>query len=114
MVYLADMPRQAMPVILTETDRTELQRWVSAHQTPQQVSQRCQIVLAAADGEEDRTIAEDLGINSKTVALWRGGFFVEGGVCFLWGGAWRGGGGGVFGGEKEGGVERNTPKTPPG
>jgi transposase len=72
-----------MPVILTETDRTELQRWVSAHQTPQQVSQRCQIVLAAADGEEDRTIAEDLGINSKTVALWRGRFRDEGVDC-LW------------------------------
>jgi len=83
MVYLADMPRQAMPVILTEIDRTELQRWVSAHQTPQQVSQRCQIVLAAADGEEDRTIAEDLGINSKTVALWRGRFRDEGVDC-LW------------------------------
>lgn len=83
MIYRSDMPRQALPVRLSETDRTELQRWVSAHQTPQQVSQRCQIILAGAAGEQDRTIAEDLGINSKTVSLWRGRVRHEGVDC-LW------------------------------
>src|SRR6266404_4584303 len=83
MTYSPDMPRQAMPVTLSQADQTELQRWVSAHQTPQQVSQRCRIILAAAGGEQDKTIAEDLGINSKTVSLWRGRFRNEGVDC-LW------------------------------
>ena len=65
------MPRTAPPVNLTETDRQELQRWVAAHNTPQQVSQRCQIVLAAARGQQDKLIADDLDLSVKTVALWR-------------------------------------------
>ena len=72
------MPRHAQPVSLTETVRLELERWVAAHRTPQQVSQRCRIVLAAAQGQEDRLIAEDLDLNFKTVALWRKRFVSEG------------------------------------
>jgi transposase len=72
------MPRHALTVNLTETDRRELERWVVAHRTPQQVSQRCRIVLAAARGQEDQLIADDLGLNFKTVALWRKRFVNEG------------------------------------
>src|ERR1041385_1181295 len=77
------MPRQASPVYLTEPDRLELECWVAAHRTPQQVSQRCQIVLSAAGGQQDKLIADDLGINFKTVALWRKRFLTEGPDC-LW------------------------------
>lgn len=62
---------------LTETDRQELERWMAAHRTPQQVSQRCRIILAAAQGEQDR-IADDLDLNFKTAALWRKRFIREG------------------------------------
>lgn len=77
------MPRRAMQVALTETDRQELQRWVSAHRTPQQVAQRCRIVLAAANGEQDKNIAGKMQINVKTVSLWRQRFCSEGPDC-LW------------------------------
>ena len=77
------MPRQAPPVDLTEIDRQELERWVAAHRTPQQVSQRCRIVLAAAHGQQDKLIADDLDLNFKTVALWRRRFTSEGPDC-LW------------------------------
>ena len=77
------MPRLASPVCLTETDRLELERWVAAHRTPQQVSQRCQIVLAASRGQPDKDIATDLEINFKTAALWRKRFINEGADC-LW------------------------------
>ena len=77
------MPRHALPVTLTETDRCELERWEVAHRTPQQVSQRCRIVLAAAQGQPDNAIAAALGINFKTVALWRSRFRTEGPDC-LW------------------------------
>jgi len=77
------MPRIATPVNLTATDRQELERWIAAHNTPQQVSQRCQIVLASAGGQQDKLIAADLDINVKTVALWRKRFLGAGPDC-LW------------------------------
>jgi len=77
------MSRRAMPVVLSEPDQEELERWVSAHLTPQQVAQRCRIVLAAARGERDKDIAGSIGINYKTVALWRQRFVSEGPDC-LW------------------------------
>ncbi len=77
------MARHALPVNLSETDQQELERWVAAHRTPQQVSQRCQIVLAAAQGQQDKLIAGDLDVNFKTVALWRKRFVTEGPDC-LW------------------------------
>jgi len=81
--YAWCMPRQAQPIALIETDRLELQRWVAAHHTPQQVAQRCRIILSAAQGEQDKTIAADLDINFKTVACWRRRFHQEG-INGLW------------------------------
>ncbi len=72
-----------MPVTLSNSDRQELERWVNAHRTPQQVAQRCRIVLAAANGQKDQDIAEAMKINFKTVALWRQRFIHEGPDC-LW------------------------------
>src|SRR5258705_12421781 len=77
------MPRVAESIRLELQDRLELQQWVAAHGTPQQVTQRCQIILAAANGRQDKEIAADLQINFKTVALWRGRFRQEGTDC-LW------------------------------
>jgi len=67
-----------MPLTLTETDRWEMERWVAAHKTPQQVAQRCRIVLAAARGMADKAIAGLMRINFKTVALWRQRFCAQG------------------------------------
>lgn len=80
---LVFVPRVAKPIRLEVSDRLELQRWVVAHSTPQQVTQRCRIILAAADGCADKDIAADLEINFKTVALWRSRFRNEGSDC-LW------------------------------
>jgi transposase len=80
---LTSVPRVAKSISLEVTDRFELQRWVCAHTTPQQVTQRCRIILAAADGRADKEIAEELQINFKTVALWRARFRKEGADC-LW------------------------------
>lgn len=70
-------------VTISESDRQELERWVSAHRTPQQVAQRCRIILAAAKGQQDKDIAKSMEINFKTVALWRQRFCREGPDC-LW------------------------------
>src|SRR3989454_512665 len=77
------MPRLALRVCLSETDRLELERWVAAHCTPQQVAQRYHIVLARPRGTPDKDIATDLEINFKTAALWPKRFINEGPYC-LW------------------------------
>jgi len=56
---------------LSSTEQQQIQQWVAAHGTPQQVALRCRIALAAAEGESDVAIAERLSINRKTVILWR-------------------------------------------
>jgi len=81
--YGGSVPRIAQQILLEPSNRFELQRWVNAHGTPQQVTQRCRIILAATGGRQDNEIAEDMQINFKTVALWRGRFLKEGIDC-LW------------------------------
>jgi transposase len=56
---------------LLSSEQQQIQQWVAAHGTPQQVALRCRIVLAAADGESNMAIAEQLSVNRKTVILWR-------------------------------------------
>src|SRR2546425_10603588 len=63
---------------LSEVEREKLQQWTAAHGTPQQVALRCRIVLAAAGGESDVTIAKRLSVNRNTVILWRKRFGEEG------------------------------------
>jgi transposase len=77
------MPLIAPPLTLQVADREQLDRWLSAHGTPQQVALRSRIVLAAAAGQSDSTIAAQLEINRKTVMLWRARF-IERGVEGLW------------------------------
>jgi transposase len=59
-------------------EQEKLEQWVAAHGTPQQVALRCRIVLAAAAGESDVAIAEQLSVNRNTVILWRKRFGEEG------------------------------------
>ena len=56
---------------LSPSERQQIQQWVAAHGTPQQVALRCRIVLASAEGQSDVAIAQQLSINRKTVMLWR-------------------------------------------
>ena len=65
-------------LVLKAADREEIERWVRAHGTPQQVTLRSAIVLAAADGQSDSAIARDLAINRKTVTLWRARYATAG------------------------------------
>ena len=72
------MPRIAPAVILSPGDSQEIKSWLAAHGTPQQVALRSRIVLAAAEGYSDSDIAAQMGINRKTVILWRQRFLQEG------------------------------------
>jgi transposase len=68
---------------LEEADAEQLQQWVSAFGTPQQVALRSRIVLAAAEGQSDNAIARGLAVNRKTVTLWRERF-AEQGLDSMW------------------------------
>src|SRR6476660_7692088 len=77
------MPRTADPVVLSPDRHSQLQRWVLASGTPQQVALRCRIVLAVAAGKTELEIAADNRVNRKTVRLWRERFR-DGGIQALW------------------------------
>src|SRR3974390_2109118 len=72
------MPRSAPVVSLSIGDQEEIQGWLTAHGTPQQVALRSRIVLAAAEGRSDSAIAHQLQVNRHTVILWRQRFLQEG------------------------------------
>src|SRR5215471_4798136 len=77
------MPRVIDPLALSQDERSELQRWVVAPGTPQQVALRCRIVLAVAAGKSELAVAAENGVNRKTVRLWRERFRA-GGLQALW------------------------------
>lgn len=63
--------RVAVSISLTDDERSQLQRWARGRSVPARLVLRARIVLAAADGIENRHIAFELGTLRKTVGLWR-------------------------------------------
>ena len=72
------MPAPIAPLSLSDSDQRQLQQWASAYGTPQQVALRCRIVLAAAGGQSENAIAQQLNSNRPTVRLWRTRFAEKG------------------------------------
>ena len=60
------MPRSAVPLVLSADQQEQIEQWLAAMGTPQQVALRCRIVLAAARGESETASASELGVNRKT------------------------------------------------
>src|SRR5262245_35299978 len=77
------MPLSVPGLRVAAIDRSEIERWLQAHGTPQQVALRGRIVLASAGGSSDSAVARELGINRKTVTLWRERYAAEG-IESLW------------------------------
>jgi DNA-binding NarL/FixJ family response regulator len=73
------MSRHSPYVIeLSVEDRDRLEQMVRMQRTEQRMVTRARIVLAAADGEENASIADWLEIAPNTVVKWRKRFFEEG------------------------------------
>jgi transposase len=70
--------RIAPPITLNEADRQVLQRWARGRSTPARLVLRAAIVLAAAEGKENITIAEELKANRLLVGKWRNRFAERG------------------------------------
>ena len=77
------MPRVIAPLVLSDGQISEIQGWLAALGTPQQVVLRCRIVLALADGQKEVAVATENGVNRKTVRLWRERFRQRG-LSGLW------------------------------
>lgn len=73
------MPRKSPFVIeLSGEDRQQLEWLVRRRTAEQRMVLRARIVLAAAGGEENASIATCLGVALNTVIKWRKRFFEEG------------------------------------
>jgi transposase len=77
------VPRPTPPLVVSEDQARQIQQWLAALGTPQQVALRCRIIISAGRGESEATIASRLEVNRKTVRLWRDRFAHEG-LTSLW------------------------------
>jgi transposase len=77
---LADEPRPGRPkaaLELTGQERAQLERWTKRAKTSQALALRAKIVLACADGADNRATAAALGTSEPTVARWRDRFAAQ-------------------------------------
>lgn len=70
--------RVAPPIHLTEQERAELEALTQATDAPARLAQRARIILLAAEGEQNKTIAPLLGIGRAQVARWRERYALSG------------------------------------
>ena len=63
--------RVAQTIELTERENETLTRWAGGRRTAVRVMKRAKIVLLAAKGEQNKTIAERLGMDRGQVSRWR-------------------------------------------
>src|SRR6478609_3683630 len=70
-------------IVLTDTQRRDLDRLVRAGRTEQRLALRAGIVLAAADGQPNARIAASLGVCEDTARKWRHRWCAAPGVSCL-------------------------------
>jgi len=63
--------RVAKAITLTDEERVTLTKWARGRRTPARLVQRAKIILAAAEGRENKDIAAGLGCTRRTVGTWR-------------------------------------------
>jgi transposase len=74
---LADGARPGRPkacLALTGAEREQLTRWARRGKTSQVLALRAKIVLACADGRDNKVVAAEFRVGEHMVARWRGGF----------------------------------------
>ena len=77
------MPRPTVSLLLSEEEQEQIERWLAALGTPQQVALRCRIVRAASQGQSEAAIAAALDTSRPTVRLWKERF-TQKGLAGLW------------------------------
>lgn len=66
--------RVAKTIVLTDDERSTLTKWSRGRRMPARLVLRARIVLAAAEGRENRDIAVALDCTRHTVGTWRNRF----------------------------------------
>jgi len=82
---LAGMTRTGRPkaeLTLTDQDKAELQRWARRATSGQALALRARIVLACAQGRDNKEVAAALGCHPATAGKWRSRF-IAGGLAGL-------------------------------
>jgi transposase len=72
------MPRPTRVLAVSEDQQKQIEQWLAALGTPQQVALRGRIVIAAGDGKPEAAIAAEMKVNRKTVRLWCERFVARG------------------------------------
>ena len=72
------MPRPTPVLVVSKEQQRQIEGWLAALGTPQQVALRGRIVLLAGLGKAEAAIAAEMNVNRKTVRLWRERFDAEG------------------------------------
>lgn len=68
------MSRIAQTIILSDMERTTLERWERGRSLPLRQVQRAKIILMASNGVTNQSIAAALGLSRPTIQLWRDRF----------------------------------------
>ena len=63
--------RTAPTIVLSDDERKTLATWSRGRSTPARLVLRAKIVLAAAEGKTNQSIAAELGTSKPTVGRWR-------------------------------------------
>ena len=77
---LTDSPRpgrRKAGLVLTDAEREQLARWARRTKTSQVLALRAKIVLACAEGGDNKQVAAELRTSEHNVARWRGRFVRE-------------------------------------
>ena len=77
------MPRIAVPIAVSQDQIKQIEEWLAALGTPQQVALRCRIIRESGRGQPEAAVAAVLGIHRNTVRLWKGRF-AQKGLQALW------------------------------
>src|SRR3954453_17613176 len=70
--------RRACQITLSHEDRSTLERWSRGRSTQARLVTRARVVLAAADGKQNKDVAAELNISRGAVARWRDRFAASG------------------------------------
>ena len=71
---MAGRGRPKVALVLSTEERETLERWARRPKSAQALAVRCRVVLACAEGLDNKVVAAKLGLNQATVSKWRGRF----------------------------------------
>jgi transposase len=70
--------RVAPAIVPPEDQRLQLERYARGRSVAVRVAQRAKMLLLAAEGQQDKAVARQLGAAASTVARWRSRFLAKG------------------------------------